>query len=499
MNFKFRNGDWVGNIYQKFEAMCQEIDDINPVQYVENQVHNVGENVMKFCSDVIQDLLPPPSDSVKTEAKAVPPEGNAAINAHVDSVLATKKVSSDIVTKLSHMEAHVIDPIVNQVDDVSGEHRIVDQLNTPNSVDAGKESDSVLSNGKIADVLTDEKSELGNEVKAIEECAYGLLEKTSPIEIEPVEVSPVNEFSDNNITNKHVILSEVAPETSAYVSESESPRFYDIADHTECDIGSSSAKSEMAFTVVTAAEGDNIDSSSSQPEMAFSVVQIAEREQESNNSSVLKDSINSLSGNSSEILPSKEVFCHNHVDRASCVSDSPRKVLSPIPASIFSTEHKAVEAQPVSSSCAVSLKSVGEANCRNSENFSLIESSGQKDTKSCEIPPFEACIPSIEIDDYDSMYSSMETIDLCDKVKLEESCVFVDDSALYTISCRVQKLRSYKKRIQDIFASKKRLAKEYEQLPIWYGDCDIDSSSRTPFDKQNLQTHHECDSEWELL
>lgn len=42
------------------------------------------------------------------------------------------------------------------------------------------------------------------------------------------------------------------------------------------------------------------------------------------------------------------------------------------------------------------------------------------------------------------MYSSMETIDLCDKVKLEESCVFVDDSALYTISCRVQKLRSYK-------------------------------------------------------
>lgn len=44
----------------------------------------------------------------------------------------------------------------------------------------------------------------------------------------------------------------------------------------------------------------------------------------------------------------------------------------------------------------------------------------------------------------DIAYSGMETIDLCDKVKREESCVFLDDSALYNISCRVQKLRSYK-------------------------------------------------------
>lgn len=50
-----------------------------------------------------------------------------------------------------------------------------------------------------------------------------------------------------------------------------------------------------------------------------------------------------------------------------------------------------------------------------------------------------------------------------------------------------------------MFTSKKRLAKEYEQLAIWYGDVDIDSSPRTPFDTQNLQTHHACDSEWEIL
>ena len=38
----------------------------------------------------------------------------------------------------------------------------------------------------------------------------------------------------------------------------------------------------------------------------------------------------------------------------------------------------------------------------------------------------------------------METIDLCDEMKLGESCVFVDDSDLYAVSRRAQKLESYK-------------------------------------------------------
>lgn len=40
--------------------------------------------------------------------------------------------------------------------------------------------------------------------------------------------------------------------------------------------------------------------------------------------------------------------------------------------------------------------------------------------------------------------SSLEDIQLNDDAMLEESCVFVDDSELYAVSCRTQKLRSYK-------------------------------------------------------
>ncbi|CAL5408135.1 unnamed protein product [Camellia sinensis] len=53
---------WVGNIYQKFEAMCLEVEEVmyqDTVKYVENQVQTVGVSVKKFYSEVVQDLVPP--------------------------------------------------------------------------------------------------------------------------------------------------------------------------------------------------------------------------------------------------------------------------------------------------------------------------------------------------------------------------------------------------------------------------------------------------------
>ncbi|KAK3446151.1 hypothetical protein EUGRSUZ_A01904 [Eucalyptus grandis] len=55
---------WVGNIYQKFEAMCLEVEEImyqDTVKFVENQVQTVGASVKKFYSEVVEDVLPPSS------------------------------------------------------------------------------------------------------------------------------------------------------------------------------------------------------------------------------------------------------------------------------------------------------------------------------------------------------------------------------------------------------------------------------------------------------
>nr|GMD92743.1 uncharacterized protein LOC109168004 [Ipomoea batatas] len=49
------------NMYQKFEALCLEVEEVrvrDTVNYVESQVQIVGESVKKFYSEVMQDLRP---------------------------------------------------------------------------------------------------------------------------------------------------------------------------------------------------------------------------------------------------------------------------------------------------------------------------------------------------------------------------------------------------------------------------------------------------------
>eukprot|EP01018_Ginkgo_biloba_P015781 Gb_10247 [translate_table: standard] len=66
---------WVDHMYQKFEAICVEVDKSpsllihETTKYVENQVSVVGANVRKFCEEVIQDILPPaPEVAIKSLA-----------------------------------------------------------------------------------------------------------------------------------------------------------------------------------------------------------------------------------------------------------------------------------------------------------------------------------------------------------------------------------------------------------------------------------------------
>ncbi|CAN4097042.1 unnamed protein product [Withania somnifera] len=68
---------WVGDIYQKFEAMCLEMEEAmyqDTARYVENQVQTVGASVKRFYSDVMIDLHPPFNiDPVKVAAADLSP------------------------------------------------------------------------------------------------------------------------------------------------------------------------------------------------------------------------------------------------------------------------------------------------------------------------------------------------------------------------------------------------------------------------------------------
>eukprot|EP00262_Sarcandra_glabra_P015125 TRINITY_DN4595_c0_g1_i1.p1 TRINITY_DN4595_c0_g1~~TRINITY_DN4595_c0_g1_i1.p1 ORF type:complete len:395 (-),score=82.81 TRINITY_DN4595_c0_g1_i1:472-1656(-) len=68
MDLKSTGITWVDNVYQKFEAICQEVENImiqETTKLVENQAQTVGLNVQKFCAEVVQDLIPPSAGSVK--------------------------------------------------------------------------------------------------------------------------------------------------------------------------------------------------------------------------------------------------------------------------------------------------------------------------------------------------------------------------------------------------------------------------------------------------
>ncbi|XP_022864709.1 uncharacterized protein LOC111384634 isoform X1 [Olea europaea var. sylvestris] len=57
----FKGLAWADNVYEKFEAMCLEVEEVmrqDTVKYVENQVQKVGINVKKLYSEIMQDLLP---------------------------------------------------------------------------------------------------------------------------------------------------------------------------------------------------------------------------------------------------------------------------------------------------------------------------------------------------------------------------------------------------------------------------------------------------------
>ncbi|GAB4849406.1 hypothetical protein Ancab_004203 [Ancistrocladus abbreviatus] len=104
----------------------------------------------------------------------------------------------------------------------------------------------------------------------------------------------------------------------------------------------------------------------------------------------------------------------------------------------------------------------------------------------------------------------MQNLQLVEKIKLDEHCVRLETNLNHAISRRVRRLSLYKKKIQDAFASRKRIEKEYKQLAIWYGDIDADFYQPTEQNAmppsntihavvKNSSSTNVVDSEWELL
>ncbi|PQP98215.1 uncharacterized protein Pyn_30690 [Prunus yedoensis var. nudiflora] len=219
---KLKGMNWVGNIYQKFEAICQEVDDIvnqDTIKYVETQVQTVGKSVKKLCSDVVQDLIPPLGNPVNHDAQEVAITYNSAISTKSREDLVEN--SSDEIEKQSPAEPNVMDPVINQPSLVSSKYFLADQRSSPTSMDSSEVSESDVSVGKIHEVFSNENSFGAMEMKSPSEphvmdpgtnplstvsCKYQLADQpSSPTSMDTLELSEYDlsvEKIDEVLTNE---------------------------------------------------------------------------------------------------------------------------------------------------------------------------------------------------------------------------------------------------------------------------------------------------------
>ncbi|XVE50127.1 hypothetical protein DITRI_Ditri01bG0136700 [Diplodiscus trichospermus] len=390
-----------------------------------------------------------------------------------------------------------VDVVKGQLVCAFNEPCLGDQLGNPNSVDSLLGVECITSE-QFADVFKDTKPEVNIEENATVEkpSASEEPELISATEKESFGASLLSEYIDSNGKDEP----DVSPATSVHamtkpsgsnVLELVSPDLVlgdqnartvkDFANDFECALDPSGGitSSELTSSVIPCDEN------------------VAEFGVDSSCGSVLKKY--NLPENSSQNSPAKALLYRDPVNVSELVSHNLHS--SPMLTPLLSCEKKFTMEGSISSGRDLSMESLETYASRTVNGTEpLTGISGNKIVYFG--GPTHDSIDDISI-------SSMETIELSDEVKLEDSCVIVDSTALCAVSRIMRKHRSYKKRIQDALTSKKRLAKEYEQLAIWFGDADMGSnhdylqtlqlSSTKALECKNEQPDLLCDSEWELL
>ncbi|KAF5478588.1 hypothetical protein F2P56_005132 [Juglans regia] len=346
MDLKHKGITWVGNFFQKLEAVCQEVDDIvnkDTVKYVENQLQTMGGSVKKFCSDVVQDVLPPLVDPVKSQAQVVALKSNDAINTYLKAMMGDEENHVDVI-KQSHVEPNADDHLKKQLPDTSSELCLVNQNVPPTSVDCLEVEETVSSLQEIDDIMTDENPNVSAEENATEDSMTEVLELFSLNDKEPFGASFSCEFSESNHQNAFGVVAEVPPASSFHFVEFQSPpKMGTVTDCREevsqsvCDVSSMNTSSESVFSVIsdekTIVEMKLVCSSSSLPVESCS-----------------------LSGKS----PDNSLYaasCNNHGD---CICHSYSKLPSSAPAPVILCKENADKLGHDSSSSILLSESIEE-------------------------------------------------------------------------------------------------------------------------------------------
>ncbi|XAR68288.1 hypothetical protein NMG60_11003366 [Bertholletia excelsa] len=491
MDKKFKGARWVGNICQKFEVMCQEVDDFvgqDPVKYVENQVQTVGDSVRRFYSNIVQDLLPPSlAEPGNNEAQAASPEQND-IGTFLMSMLGIEEKPPQMETNQPYVEQDLMDLENNHEKSlhptVNGMKKSDSDLSLGTEIGAlsNNSADAFFKETGAKEELTDKNSGI---VAEENETNKKLIDKKSNIveendmEDKASQLEEMELICDNGLTEA-MLLSESVGENNGIISEDpQETLVYQAQKEAGCTrlLGETKSFSDSSSMVLPS-------------EMDFSVVF-------GDNKAVEVGLISSSNSLHAETYGTPQLLNVNICDYLNVLSSS-------LQSSNSYCQNKDEDVRLAIYGSALSLESTDTFTA--DDATSLAGSYGNWKEYCPECTQLEALVSSLELGDSDDRFDiadpSLETIELTKKAKLDESCVIVDSRLLHAVSCIAPKHRSYKKILQDAFASKKRLRREYEQLAILYGDIDEEPDQKPLqklLDANTSSSSDLCDPEWEIL
>ncbi|XP_026412626.1 uncharacterized protein LOC113308360 isoform X2 [Papaver somniferum] len=514
LNMNFKGITWVGNIYDKFEAICLDAEDImsqDTVKYVENQVQNVGGNIKKFCAEFVNDLLPIEDPvKVKDSDKEATAELGACEKANLNSKSILKKESGP------HNFLEVIAPVVKDaglVSFLSGVPQI-NHLFPLASTSHVKEVVSDLSVKKS--VVADKRKKTKVNVKDDHKEEIPPLQASSPVRIQVQDQlrSSSLAYPDDMST---LGLSQ---ECNGSVGKCE---------NSSGDMKGVSVKEYPEPVITDTSGGINSVGDLSSRETNFSRPCNENRDRACVTLKTIlsQNSNKDIVDNSPDHGENMDHIMSGQSGRDANVSKA--QFLPPV----LLYENKAMEAGWTASNNSLlsgpNESPVNEGDqCKDEEQEVFLTPQPQPQLGTSdyeESAEWEKANDDVgntaDQEEHDAFNDGVgleeanyaigldtKTIEQFENLKLEDSCVVVQP---FSVSYRDGKNRSYKRKIRDAIASRMGSSKkkEYEQLAIWCADIDAESTQHR-FETSSLATPKKldskisssdefCESEWEIL
>ncbi|KAI3939600.1 hypothetical protein MKX01_038555 [Papaver californicum] len=518
LNMNFKGITWVGNIYDKFEAICLDAEDMmnqDTVKFVENQVQNVGGNIKKFCAEFVNDLLPiedpvKEKDSDKEANAELGGCKKANLNSNILEVIAPVVKDTGLVSFLSGV------PQINHLFPLASASHVkeaVSDLSIKKSVDADKRKKTKVN---IKDDFKEEIPSLqasspvrirvqdhlrpsslsypGNmSTSGLSQECYGSVGKceNSSADIKGV---PVKEYPKPVITDTSGVINS-AGDLSNREPNYSSPRNenHDSACVTLKTILSQNSSKDIADN--STKHGGNMDH-----------IMLGQSGRDAN---VSKAQFH---------LP--VLVCKNKVMETGWTTSNNSLSSGPNVVDTLTTFKALMESSTESSvndygQCKdeeqeVFLTPQPEFGTSDNEESAEWEKANDDVGNTAEQEENDAFIDGVELEEANyAIGVDTKTVEQFENLKLEDSCVVVQS---FPVSYRDGKNRSYKRKIRDAIASRMGSSKkkEYQQLAIWCADIDAESTQHR-FENSSLATLNKnldskilssdqfCESEWEIL